>query len=212
MRVIESTFGTKGIQVNARRPSSPLFASVLFARAVQADWGDFDNQNAVPRCVEPACRRDPIQSRCQRRRLARVHLCKGPVVASAVDTLPISIALRILWMGVPVGAPVVRVALKPSALGITLVALIVRVGFQLVPMPLALSGALAFWQWAVGLVRGLRARLESLAAACAALGRHQFSPYEKRMETMRDGGKVRPPGSAFRLANALYWRQRQERN
>jgi hypothetical protein len=106
-------------------------------------------------------------------------------------------------MSFPLGAPVVRLALKPGALSIKLVAPVVGIGSNFALLPLALSGALAFWQWAVGLVRGLRARLKSLAAACAALGRHQFSPYEKRMETMRDGGAARPPGAACRSDDPL---------
>lgn len=67
-------------------------------------------------------------------------------VARLNGPLPISIAFRILWVGVAVVAPVVWMALEPRALGITLVAPVVRVGLQLVVMPLAFSGALAIWQ------------------------------------------------------------------
>jgi hypothetical protein len=64
-------------------------------------------------------------------------------VARLICPLPISIAFRILGVGVAIVAPVVWMALKPRSLGITLVAPVVRVGLQLIVMPLAFSGALA---------------------------------------------------------------------
>nr|SPS04802.1 protein of unknown function [Candidatus Nitrotoga fabula] len=87
---------------------------------------------------------------------------------------------------VPVVAPVVRVSIQPCALIAGLVFPVVRIGLHLVTLPALTPGSLAARQGAVGLFKYLRAWFEGLATAGTNFGTHQFSPYEKRMESTRE--------------------------
>ncbi len=49
-------------------------------------------------------------------------------------------------MGIPVVEPVVRVAVEPCALGVSLIVPILRIALEFPLVPLTFAGALAIWQ------------------------------------------------------------------
>jgi len=133
----------KNTEFPPKNLTSPLFARVLFARTIQAHWGNFDDQSTAAGYIARSGRRNFVQSwRQHRGRNPRVHLYTV-CVAKLPGPLSISPAFCILWVGIAIVTPVVGVAFLPNALSLSLVAPVIRIRLQLTLLPLTFPGALA---------------------------------------------------------------------
>ncbi len=155
--------------------SSPLLARVLFARAIEAHRCDLDEPRTVRNLYWQGKVPDPVNAR---RHGAHVHLCK----TRTGDFCRRRRRLLILRTGLAVVAPVIRMAIQPRPLGVTLVAPVIGVRQELGLLPKSLPRTLANRRRAEGLVWNVSAGLERLATVFAVSGRHRFSPYENRMK------------------------------
>ena len=149
--------------------SRPLFAHVLFARAVDANRLDRDKPRSLRLSPWRGSQPNPVQPGRDRR---HVHLCK--ITERALGLIPLlsSVTGYIIRMVAPVLAPVIRVTFLPRALCVPLVVTVIGIGAELLPLPLTLSSSLTCRRGAVGLMWCLRARFEQVAAANTGLECH----------------------------------------
>lgn len=121
---------------------------------------------------------DPIHTfQLRRDRRARVHLCNCISLQSSVtNALLPAISLAVFGIGLPIPSPVIGIPCAPGLLRFLLIFLIVGIipPLFLLPAPSALS--LAGRATAVGLLWGLSARAEQLAASCTSRLLHPTSP------------------------------------
>jgi len=151
MQKSESILGRKGNASGSIRPTSYIFALVLFARTVVAHRGNLGNPLVALSSAQVGDEFDSVQTGQRSRN----------------DLGIVQLFFSGAFSGVAVVAPVIRIAIQPCSLGTGFVVEVHIPGARPGLPPAFASFCLAGWCGAVGLVFYPWVRKEGLAAAGA---------------------------------------------